>query len=173
MAKNPDSKTKALIAEAVKAGLHAGRAQASSTAKDTYKATEKRLYALPVLERKIEKDKEMLLEMQTNGARERSKSIVRFQRSGYRVSPEEMLDAIIGDLEATIAADEHEVETMRRALSEISGDQYYKTITGKYIDGKSDEEVAEDIPCEATTVWRHRKRLVQRLAVLLYGSAAI
>ena len=167
------SRERTLINEAVNIAFQAGRLQASSTAKDTYKATEKRLYALPVLERKIEKDKEMLLEMQTNGARERRKSIVRLQRSGYRVSPEEMLDVIIGDLEATIAADEHEVETMRRALSEISGDQYYKTITGKYIDGKSDEEVAEDIPCEATTVWRHRKRLVQRLAVLLYGSAAI
>jgi hypothetical protein len=173
MAKPIDTKTKALIAEAVNAGLQAGRAQASSTAKDAFKATERRLYALPVLERKVKDDKEMLEEILSRGPRERSKSIVRFQRSGYRVSPEEMLEAIIGDLEATIATDEHEIATVRRALGDIVDDPYYMAIEGKYIKGLPDEAIAEQIPCDPTTVWRNRKRLVQRLAILLYGAVAI
>ena len=173
MATKIDSKTQSLINEAVTAGLIAGRAQASSTAKDTFRATERRLYALPVLERKVISDKEMLDEILTHGPHGRSKSIVRFQRSGYRVSPEEMIEAIVNDLKATIATDEHEIETVRRALCDIEDDAYYKAITGKYIESKSDEAVADEIPCDPSTVWRHRKRLVQRLAVLLYGAVAI
>ena len=170
---NTDSKMRSLINEAVKAGLHAGRLQASAMANDAFKATERRLYSLPVLERKIQSDKEVLNDIRSHGLQERSKDIVRFQKSGYRVSPEEMLDAVTSDLEATIAMDEHEVEVVRRALEDIADDPYYKTVTGKYFESLTEEEIAEQIPCESSTVWRNRKRLVRRLAILFYGAAAI
>jgi len=171
--KETDKKTHSIIADAVEAGLQAGRRQAATTAKDAYKATEKRLYALPILEEKIADDRERLQEMLDHGLRERSKSLVRFQRSGSRISPEEMLEAIIKDLRATIAADEYETQTVRRALAKIENDAYYRAVTGKYIDQITDEEIAEDIPCDPSTVWRNRKRLVQRIAVFLYGSDAL
>ena len=62
---------------------------------------------------------------------------------------------------------------MERALATIETDDYYLTVTGRYIDDLPDERVAELIPCDTTTVWRNRKRLVQRLAVWLYGAEAI
>ena len=164
---------KAIITEAVNAGIRAGRAQAITSAKDPYRATEKRLYALPILEGKNTNDKTVLKELTTNGSQKRGKSIVRFSRSGYRVSPEEMLEGIVRDLCATMAADEHEIVTVRCALEVISADKYYITVTGKYMENKSDEEIAEEIICDSSTVWRNRKRLVQRLAVWLYGAAAI
>ena len=37
----------------------------------------------------------------------------------------------------------------------------------------NDEEIAEKIHCDPTTVWRNRKRLIQRLAVRLYGVDAV
>lgn len=86
----------------IQKAVNAGRAQGMSIAKDAYKATERRLYALPVLRQKVEDDKEKLEQIKTHGAPERSKSIVRFSRTGYRLTPEEMLEAIIKDLEATI-----------------------------------------------------------------------
>ena len=103
----------------IQKAVNAGRAQGMSIAKDAYKATERRLYALPVLRQKVEDDKEKLEQIKTHGAPERSKSIVRFSRTGYRLTPEEMLEAIIKDLEATIAADEYEIETLEKALAHI------------------------------------------------------
>jgi len=173
MATKVDPKIKAIIYEAVTAGLRAGRAQASSTAKDAYKATEKRLYALPVLEGKLENDRLQVKEMKSEGHQKRGKSIVRFNRSGYRVTPEEMLESIILDLESTIACDEYEVVTIRCALEMIATDPYYRAITGKYFDQKSDDEIGDEMICDPSTVWRNRKRLVQRLAVWLYGATAI
>lgn len=157
----------------IQKAVNAGRAQGMSIAKDAYKATERRLYALPVLRQKVEDDKEKLEQIKTHGAPERSKSIVRFSRTGYRLTPEEMLEANIKYLEATIAADEYEIECVEKALTAIEADTYYETVKGKYIDGRSDEQIAETIPCDYTTVWRNRKRLVQKVAVMLYGAQAV
>ena len=173
MDKSIDKKTKAIITEAVNDALQAGRAQASSIAKDAYKATEKRLHALPVLERKVISDKEMLEELVTEGPHGRSKSIVRFQRSGYRVSPEEMLEALINDLKAIIATDEHEIATVRRALEEFKEDPYFITVTGKYIDRYEDADIANKLGCSGVQVWKQRTRIVQSIAIMLYGADAV
>lgn len=165
--------TKALIVEAVNAGLLAGMMHATSTAKDVLKSTERRLYSIPVLERKVRNAKDNLTDMRTNGARWNSKGIVRFQRTGYRVDPTEMLDAVIQDLEAAIAADEYEIETIRTAMEVFEDDPFYRTVTGKYVDRHEDEDIASDLGCSATQVWKQRTRIVQDIAVMLYGAAAV
>ena len=162
-----------MIAEAVHAGIQAGLAQAAHAPKDAYKAAERRLYALPVLERKAACDKERLAEIRAQGAAARSRSLVRFQRGGYRLSPEDMHEAVMRDMEASIAADEHEIGEVRRALGEIAGDPYYLAVEGRYLLSMDDEAIAALVPCDPVTVWRNRRRLVQTVAVLLYGAAAL
>ena len=138
----------------IQKAVNAGRAQGMSIAKDAYKATERRLYALPVLRQKVEDDKEKLEQIKTHGAPERSKSIVRFSRTGYRLTPEEMLEAIIKDLEATIAADEYEIETLEKALAHIEDDPFYPAVEAKYIDGLEDDDIAADLKCGNTQLWK-------------------
>ena len=116
---------------------------------------------------------EKLRDMKTNGAPTRSKSIVRFQRSGYRVDPEEMLEAIIRDLEATIAATEDQIETTTRAMETFKDDPFYPTVTGRYIDRYEDEDIADDLGCSTTQVWRQRSRIVKDIAILLFGTDAV
>ena len=125
------------------------------------------------LREKLEDDRELLAEIRAYGPRQRSKSITRFTKTGVRLTPEEIFEAVVTDTEAEIAADEHEIEAIERALAAISDDPYYLAVTGKYIDHMTDEEIAGEIHCDATTVWRNRKRLVQRLAVRLYGADAL
>jgi len=157
----------------IQKAVNAGRAQGMSIAKDAYKATERRLYALPVLRQKVEDDKEKLEQIKTHGAPERSKSIVRFSRTGYRLTPEETLEAIIRDLEATIAADEYEIETMERAIARYEKDPYFETVSGRYFDEYEDADIAESLGCSGVTVWKQRNRIVQKIAVILYGSQAV
>lgn len=162
-----------IIKKAVDAGLEAGRRSAERSVKNAFKDTERRLYALPTLRQKLADDRERLEEIKTYGPRSRSKSITRFGKSSVRLTPEEILEAVVTDMEATIAADEYEIECIEKALSIISDDEYIKTVTGRYIEGLTDEEIAEAIHCDTSTVWRNRKRLVQRLAVWLYGAKAV
>lgn len=160
------------LEEIIKRAVEAGRISAERSAKDAYKATERRLYALPILRRKIADDKDRLEEIKKYGPRGRSKSITRFTKSGVRLSPEEIFEAVVMDMEATIAADQYEIDAMEKALSVIKDDEYYMTVIGRYLEDLPDERVAELIPCDTSTVWRNRKRLVQRMAVWLYGADA-
>ena len=102
-----------------------------------------------------------------------SKSIVRFTRSGVRLSPDEIMEALVQDMTAAIAADEHEVETIADALRTIESDLYFQTVEGRFIHGKTDDEIAEAIACDPSTVRRNRGRLVRKVAVWLYGVQAI
>ena len=163
----------AAASEAARLAYGQGSLQRAKIAGNVYKETEKRLYAYPDLLEKIEGDKEKLSELMTHGAPERSKSIVRFNRSGVRLSPEEMLDAILQDITATIAADQHEADTIAAALARIENDPYYVVIAGKFIECRGDEEIAALIPCDTSTVRRNRGRLIRRLAVWLYGAQAL
>ena len=153
--------------------VEATRVASERSVKDAYRATERRLYALPDIRAKLKDDKESLAEVKEHGVRNRSHSVTRFLKSGVRLSPEEALAAVLMNLEAEIAADEHEIDVMERALASIADDEYYATVTGKYIDRLTDAQIAEAIQCDASTVWRNRKRLVQRLSVRLYGAEAV
>ena len=172
-AEKKNSDIEKIIKSAVQAGLEAGRIQAERTVTNAYKATERRLYALPTLKKKVEDARQRLAELQSMGLPERSKDVIRFSRSGRRLSPEEILEALVQDVKASIAADEFEVETIEKALDNIRDDQYYPAVSGKYFEGISDEEIANQIPCDERTVRRHRGRLVRVLAVWLYGADAV
>ena len=171
MGKKPDIDD--VINKAIARAVEAGRISAERTAKDAFKATERRLYALPILRQRLEDNRERLAELEEYGPRGRSKSITRFQKSGVRLSPDEIYDAIHADMVATIDADEYEIADMERALAVVADDEYYQTVTGRYFEKLPDEQVAELIPCDTSTVWRNRKRLVQQIAVWLYGADAV
>ena len=157
----------------IRKAVEAGRRSAERSVKDAFRATERRLYALPDIRAKLADDKEALEDVKKYGVKNKSRSITRFMKSGVRLTPEEALAAVVMDLEADIAADEHEIRVMERALASIADDEYYATVTGKYFDRLTDEAIAARIQCDNTTVWRNRKRLVQRISVRLYGVDAV
>jgi DNA-binding NarL/FixJ family response regulator len=162
-----------IIQRAVEEGIKAGRKEAERVLMDAYQATERRLYALPTLIKKVQDAKERLKELEEYGLHEKSKDIIRFRRSGQRLSNEEILEALVMDIKASIAADETEIETLKKALAQIENDSYYVTVKGRYFEGLSDEEIAKQIPCNERTVRRHRSRLVRVVAIWLYGAEAV
>ena len=113
------------IRDIIMQAVEAGRISAERTAKDAFKATERRLYGLPTLKIKLEDDLERLEEFKLYGPRERSKSITRFVKNGNRLTPDEIWEAVLMDMEATIAADRYEIETLERALATVRDDPYY------------------------------------------------
>ena len=169
MAKNIE----VIIKKAVNEGIEAGRRLSVSAPYDAYKAVERRLRALPDLKDKVKEEREYLEDLLTYGLPKHSNDIIRFKRSGVRLSDEEILEALIMDLKASIAANEHEIKTVEDALEVLKTDPYYPVIKGKYFEQLSDEVLAEELFCDASTVRRNKARLVRRLAVRLYGVKAL
>lgn len=158
-----------IIKKAVAEGYQAGLNQAEQQVKNTYKATEHRLYAYPDIKELIEQEKAYLKDLQDYGLRRHSQDILRFRKSGSRLKPEDMLEAIIQDYIAKIAASQHEIDVIDRALEGLKTDQYFRIIELRYFKQMGREEVGIEMNCDTSTVWRNQKRLVQRMAVRLYG----
>jgi hypothetical protein len=166
-------KIETIIQRAVKAGIEAGRTQAEHTSVDAYRATERRLYALPTLVHKVEDARQHLEELEQTGSPEKSKDIVRFSRPGVRLTSEEKLEALIQDILATIAADEYEIAAVKKGIEIIENDTYYLAVKGHYFGGVSDDKIGASIHCDPSTVRRNRGRLIRVLAVWFYGVAAV
>ena len=158
-----------IIREAATAAFAVGLVRSEARTKDAFKDTEQRLRNLPILRLKVENDRGRLIELQTHGSPVRGGSIIRFQSSGSRISAEEKLEVVIQDMTANIAANKYEIETVEKALSIIEADPYFDIIPYLFFDGMTVEEASVEIACDRTTIFRHKARLVQRLAVFLYG----
>lgn len=155
-------------------GRTGGLIDAREIEKSAYAATERRLYALPILRERIADNSEELAELENCGIealRSHSASLVRLLRPGMRLTPDEIHAAQMAELRARLAADEREVKKMQAVLASIGDDPYYLAIELKYIQGVSDADAAKRLMCDPTTVRRNRARLVRRLAIRLYGSA--
>lgn len=162
-----------IIKQAVAEGIEAGKLIADRSPDDAYKATEKRLRALPDIKEKIKKDKAYLRDILRHGLSEHSTDIIRFQRSGSRIPYDDLINAIVMDLKSKIASNEHEVKEINEALKPLKKDEFYAVIPLRYFCGESEESIAEKMHCDPSTVRRHRSRLVNRLAVRLYGVGAV
>ncbi len=161
------------IQKAVKEGIEAGRSQAEKKAQNAYKATERKLYAYPDLKAKIQADQEYLQDLQEYGLIRHSADIVRFQKSGVRLSDEDLLEGLIQDIKARIAVNEYEIKSIDDSLDPLTNDQYFRIISGKYFEQLSDDELAEELNCDPSTIRRNRNRLVKRVAIRLFGAEAV
>ncbi|MPM95975.1 hypothetical protein SDC9_143131 [bioreactor metagenome] len=165
-----------IIEQAVGRAFEAGRMSVGQAQKEAYKMTERRLYAMPVIRKKLQEEMEDLNRLREENAPDivcHSTDIIRFRRSGVRLSDEDLLEVQILDFNARIAAKQHEIKEIERALEQIERDPYYPSVQMKYFNNISDEEVAGFLSCDASTVRRNRSRLVRSIAVWLYGPTAI
>lgn len=128
-------------------------------------ATEKRLYALPIIRARAEDYREDLAEIENTGM---PLTYRLYEREGM-MSIEEICIAQKAELRARLAADEREIRKMDNALKCVKNDAYYPAIPLKYFDGLKDAQIAQELHCDPATVRRNRNRLVKRLAMRLYG----
>lgn len=171
-----ESEISRIIDETILKALGTGKFYTCQAQKDAYKMTERRLYAYPVLKDRLDDESVTLKRLVDEGVPDiilHSADIVRFQRSGRRLSDEELYDAQLLDLKSRIASKEHEIREIDGALGQVKSDYYYRAVTLKYFNAVHDDEVADLLKCDPSTARRNRARLVRRMAVWLYGPEAI
>lgn len=65
-----------------------------------------------------------------------------------------------------------EIDSIRQALQAVSWDPYYQLIPARYFQGAEERTVAALCACDKATAWRNRIRLLNVLALSLFGVAA-
>lgn len=61
-----------------------------------------------------------------------------------------------------------ETKILHEVIQSIQDEPYYYSVAGRYIHNETDEEIAEKIHCDVTTVRRNRKKLLKKMAFSLY-----
>lgn len=161
-----------IIKKAVNEGIAAGYSLKQQEVKNYYKQTEKRLYAYPGLKSGIEAYQDEINDLQKYGLPERDKSII-YMPSGSRLGSDDLLEARIQDLNYKIQCNKREIKEIDDALKLIKDDDWYMIIEYKYFQSKKDDEIAELLTCDESTVRRNKKRLVNKIVIRLYGAAAL
>lgn len=158
-----------IIKKAVQEGMNAGK-KTRVRELSSYQQTEKKLYTYNDVVKYINDCREELEEIEQYGLKDKSKGIV-FMPSGSRMSPDDMLEAKIKDLNYKIQSNEREIKKIDSALESIHNDEYFKIIELKYLNVKrlNDDEIAAEMFCDRSTVCRNRNRLVSSLSARLYG----
>lgn len=81
----------------------------------------------------------------------------------------EKLEQVSGQEAVEVA---QEIDSIKQALQVVSRDPYYPLIPAKYFQGAKDWTVAALCDNDKTTIWRHRNRLLDVLALCLFGVSA-
>ncbi|GHV45063.1 hypothetical protein FACS189492_2220 [Clostridia bacterium] len=136
---------------------------------------ERRLYAYNDLVAKDKNDRLDLAEMRRAGVVEGGSKDIIFQRAsgGARVSPQELWQIRVEAMTTRIKETTRELCRLREAMKSVRDDAYGEIIPLKYMEGKTDEAIAEILNCDVSTARRNRKRLLRKIAVRLYGAEAM
>lgn len=81
----------------------------------------------------------------------------------------EKLERIAGQEAVEVA---QEIDSIKQALQTISRDPCYPLIPAKYFRGAKERTAAALCACDKTTVWNNRIRLLDVLALSLFGVSA-
>ena len=81
--------------------------------------------------------------------------------------------ADIKPLHGVIKENIRELTKIEDAVKSVSEDYYGEVMILRYFERKTDEQIAEQLNCDVSTVRRNRKRLLKRIAVRMFGVEAI
>ena len=134
-----------------------------------YKKTEIVLYNYEKLKLAVKQKEEDIKYIEENGLPGKSKSIVFFSTAGNMSAGDRYVE-LIEKYKADIAETERDIARIDNALDKVRGDKYFKIIELKYLkqEVKTDEEIAEMLEKDRTTISRNRNRLMNAIKTILF-----
>lgn len=137
-----------------------------------YKRVELLLYNYENLKDAILQKEEDIEQIEKYGLPEKSKSITYYSSTSGNVSGEERYLQLIEKYKIDKLETERDLSRIDKALEKIRGDKYYKIIETKYLkkgkDSMRDEDIAEQLNVDRTTITRNRKRLMNKLITIFF-----
>ncbi|AKL94999.1 phage transcriptional activator, RinA family [Clostridium aceticum] len=140
-----------------------------------FQKTEKLLYSYPSLKEALKQKEADIQYLQKYGPQNRSKSIVFYSTGGGGKREEEEYTELLEAYRSAKERTERLLSKIERALKSVENHQYYKLIELRYFSDEKLEvkEIAERLNVSERTVSRHRKNLINKIQVLVFGADAL
>lgn len=135
-----------------------------------YKKTEIVLYNYETLKKAVEQKEEDIKCIEKNGLPERSKSIIFYSSNAGNINAGDRYLELIERYKIEKTETERVIARIENALDKVKNDKYFRIIELKYLKqaAKTDEEIAEILEKDQSTITRNRNRLINSLKVILF-----
>ena len=137
------------------------------------KRVELLLYNYETLKDAIEQKEEDIKYLDEYGLPEGSKSVVIYQSGSGGMSKEDRYVELREKYRREKLETERDIKRIENAIKKIKDDKYFDIIRLKYLNieenrVKTDEELAEKLGKDRSTIIRNRKRLINKLVTILF-----
>ena len=137
-------------------------------AKTPYQKVEYLLYNYNNFKRGIQNKQERIDDINKHGLGQKSKSITSYGGAGTAKDQEEVVKEQVRSIQRSINSTERCIQNIDDALKRIDDDEYAGIIKMRYIEGKSQEEIADYYEVNPSTVSRNKSRLINELKIILF-----
>lgn len=133
----------------------------------------RRLYAYPILKRNVENYKLDIADLQKEEFK--TSPAVRHIQAYWNndLTADDIREIKTLEIEQAMYRDEQEIAKIDRALAEIQDDAFYEIIPALYFYKTHVEALTNKLYCNRATIYRHKKRLLDKLSICLYGAEAL
>lgn len=138
-----------------------------------YQQTEQLLYNLNGFKKIIAERMEEIEELRKHGVPQKSKSITQYCAGGGGVNPgvvteEESVENAVRTVQASVQGTVQAVCLIEKCMKALEHDPYYKILEMRYLEGRTQEDMAVEFDCTQQNISYHRRRLVNELAMRLF-----
>lgn len=143
-----------------------------------YQQTEQLLYNYNGFKKIVAERMEEIEDIRKHGVPKKSKSITQFCGTGGNTncgtiteeeSVESAVQAIMYSVQGTVQA----ISLIDKCMKALSHDPYYKILEMRYLEGRTQEDIALEFNCTQQNISYHRSRLVKELAMRLFPDKVI
>lgn len=138
-----------------------------------YQQTEQLLYNLNGFKKIVKERMKEIEDIRKYGVPKKSKSITQFCGSGGSVNSsvqteEESVEAAVQAIEASVQGTVQAISLIEKSMHALRYDPYYKILEMRYLEGRTQEDIALEFNCTQQNISYHRSRLVKELAMRLF-----
>lgn len=143
--------------------------------KTAYAKTEALLYNYNDFKRIINERMLEIDDLRKYGVPKKAKDITAYNATGGGmvkgiVLEEESVEDAVRKIEHSIASMQEAITLLDSCMSKLKSDPYYKILEYRYIEGRTQEDIAGILNCSQVTISKNKNRLVKELAMRLFPS---
>jgi RNA polymerase sigma factor (sigma-70 family) len=145
--------------------------------KTAYQKTEMLLYNYNSFKKTIDERMLEIETLKTCGVPNKSASIVEYSPGTKSVhgirTVQESVDCAIRSVQASVHDTVQAISLIDKCMDSLKGDPYYCILEMRYIEGRTQEDIADYLGVSQVSVSKNKKRLIKELSIKLFPNQAI
>lgn len=144
--------------------------------KTAYQKTEQLLYNYMNFKRIIKERMLEIEEIKLYGVPKNSSVQEYVQKGGLPqgiVLPEESVESAVCRIQASVKTTVQAVGMIDRGMASLKHDPYYQVLEWIYFEGRTQEDIADEMKCSQMQISKQKTRLVRELSIRLFPNQAV